>query len=249
MIQLIKRWYAQFIMRMTMGFNANADPEVEFEQAAIESGRRHNRVREAAINSIAGSNRAQLQLNNQISSYEKTTGLLHTTVRLIEKAEKAGNVAEVARLNTAAITLTNQLIQQEMQIESQKALVLASVASAEDAKEMVAGSALTHQQILDKRFEGLTKLSQAKMVEARNASNALLREAVAGEVPTVSQVMEKIEARYAKAMAGSELDDASVEGTMRMIERTSSNDAAVDRLALVREQLSITSGQAPKEVK
>jgi phage shock protein A len=66
-----------------------------------------------------------------------------------------------------------------------------------------------------------------------------LSETVGDDVPTLDEVREKIEARYAKAKGMSELTDASVESRMLEIEQASMNQQAQTRLAEIREQLGI----------
>ena len=67
------------------------------------------------------------------------------------------------------------------------------------------------QQKLAEKNKLLCQLEQAKMQEEMNKAMAQLNETVGDDVPTLNEVQQKIEARYAKAKASSELQETSVE--------------------------------------
>ena len=72
-----------------------------------------------------------------------------------------------------------------------------------------------------------------------NKAMAKLNEAVGDDVPTLSEVRTKIEARYAKAKAVAELNDSTVDSSIREIEEATANAAAQDRLSELRDELGI----------
>ena len=84
------------------------------------------------------------------------------------------------------------------------------------------------QQKLSERQKLLGQLDQAKMQEQMNKAMSSLSETVGDDVPTLDEVRQKIEARYAKAKGMSELTDTSVESRMLEIEQASMNRAGPD---------------------
>jgi phage shock protein A len=77
---------------------------------------------------------------------------------------------------------------------------------------------------------------------------ASLSEAVGQDVPTLNEVRDKIEARYAKAKGMAELTETSVESRMLEVEQASMNSEAQARLAQIRSQLGIGAGtEAPAD--
>ena len=60
-------------------------------------------------------------------------------------------------------------------------------------------------------------------------------------MPTLDEVRDKIEARYAKAMGTAELQGESVEARMLEVEQAAVNTEAQARLAEIRSQLGIAS--------
>ncbi len=77
---------------------------------------------------------------------------------------------------------------------------------------------------------------------------ASLTETVGDDVPTFNEVEEKIEARYAKAKASSELQDVTVESRVLEIEQATANIAAQSRLSELRTELGLDTGAQPTAV-
>ena len=63
------------------------------------------------------------------------------------------------------------------------------------------------------------------------------------DVPTLDQVRDKIEARYAKALGTAELTETSVENRMLEVEQAQVNSEAQARLAEIRSQLGLSSAR------
>ena len=63
-----------------------------------------------------------------------------------------------------------------------------------------------------------------------NSAMSSLSEAVGQDVPTLNEVRDKIEARYAKAKGMAELTESSVESRMLEVEQASMNSEAQARL-------------------
>jgi phage shock protein A len=72
-----------------------------------------------------------------------------------------------------------------------------------------------------------------------NKAMSSLSETVGEDVPTLEEVREKIEARYAKATGMSELAGSSVEARMLEVEQASMNSEAQTRLAEIRAQMGL----------
>jgi phage shock protein A len=70
-----------------------------------------------------------------------------------------------------------------------------------------------------------------------------LSETVGDDVPTLREVEEKIQARYAKAKAASELTETSVESRVLEIEQATANVEAQGKLSELRAELGLDSGQ------
>jgi phage shock protein A len=67
---------------------------------------------------------------------------------------------------------------------------------------------------------------------------------VGEDVPTIDEVRDKIEQRYAKAKGMAELQGESVEGRMLEVEQAAQNTEAQARLAQIRAQLGLAPTEA-----
>lgn len=114
------------------------------------------------------------------------------------------------------------------------------IATAKQA-EMQLDRKMEELEKLDERKSLLSTLEQARMQEQMNKSMASLSETVGQDVPTLAEVRDKIETRYAKAKGMAELTETSVESNMVEIEAAAQNDAAKSRLDAIREQMGIAT--------
>jgi phage shock protein A len=80
------------------------------------------------------------------------------------------------------------------------------------------------------------------MQEQMNSAMSSLSETVGQDVPTLNEVRDKIEARYAKSKGMAELTETSVESRMLEVEQASMNSEAQARLAQIRSQLGLSAG-------
>ena len=109
----------------------------------------------------------------------------------------------------------------------------------EQAKAAVQQNSRVLQQKLAEKQQLLSQLDQAKMQEQMNTAMASLSEQVGDDVPTLAEVKEKIETRYAKAKGMAEIQDMSVESKMVEIEQAAVNVEAQARLSEIRSKLGI----------
>jgi phage shock protein A len=184
-----------------------------------------------------------MRLNRAMEELEKVNGNARQAVLMADDANKKGDVAKATEYTTAAGSFANRLIQLESEVEGLKTLSLQSAQASDQAKAAVQQNSAALQQKLAERQKLLGQLDQAKMQEQMNKAMATLSETVGEDVPTLEEVRDKIEARYAKAKGMSELTDNSVESRMLEVEQAAMNSQAQTRLAEIRAQL----GLAPAE--
>src|SRR6478752_5411237 len=243
MFKAMKRWWKYLTAKLSGSFNERADPKVQLEQAIMEAQEQHRRLREQAANVIANQKQTEMRLNRAMEELEKVNGNARQAVLMADEATKGGNEAKSTEYARAAESFANRLIALEAEIENLKALHLQATQASDQAKAAVQQNSTALQQKLSERQKLLGQLDQAKMQEQMNKAMSSLSETVGDDVPTLDEVREKIEARYAKAKGMSELTDASVESRMLEVEQASMNRQAQTRLAEIRAQL----GLAPPE--
>lgn len=244
MFKLAKKWWKYLTAKLTGSFNERADPKVQLEQAISEAQTQHKRLKEQATNVIAGQKRAEIQLNAKLGELEKLNANARQALIMASDAQKAGNADKAAQYNGAAETIANQLIQVEKDVASLKEMVLQTTQAADQAKAAVDQNSRLLQQKIAEKSKLLSQLEQAKMQEEMNSAMATLNETVGEDVPTLKEVQDKIEARYAKAKASSELNESSVESRVLEIEQATANVEAQGRLSELRAELGLDSAPA-----
>ena len=244
MFKLVKRWWKYLTAKLTGSFNERADPKVQLEQAIMEAQTQHKRLKEQATNVIAGQKRSEIQLNAKLGELEKLNANARQALIMASDAQKAGNADKATQYTAAAETIANQLIQVEKDVASLKDMVLQTTEAADQAKAAVGQNSRLLQQKIAEKSKLLSTLDQAKMQEEMNAAMKQLNESVGEDVPTLKEVEEKIQARYAKAKAAAELEGTSVESSVLEIEQATANVEAQSRLSQLRSELGLASGTA-----
>ncbi|MEM9041743.1 MAG: PspA/IM30 family protein [Actinomycetota bacterium] len=248
MWSLIKKRWNYLVAKLTGRFNENADPKVQLEQAITEARSQHKRLKEQAANVIANQKQAEIRLNKKMEELEKLNANARQALIMASDADKAGNVDKATEYTHAAETIADKLISVEADVESLKSMVIESTQAADQAKAAVQQNSRLLQEKIADRSKLLSQLDQAKMQEEMNDAMSQLTETVGDDVPTLSEVQEKIEARYAKAKASAELQDTTVESRVLEIEQATANVAAQSRLSELRAELGLDSGAQPEAV-
>jgi phage shock protein A len=162
---------------------------------------------------------------------------------MADEANKSGNTGKAAEYTRAAEAFAGRLVSIEKEVESLKQLSLQSTEASDKAKAAVQQNSTALQQKLNEKQKLLSQLDQAKMQEHMNKAMAQLTASVGQDVPTLAEVRDKIEARYAKAIGNAELQSTTVETRMLEVEQAAQDTEAVARLEKIRTQLGL---EAPK---
>ena len=244
MFKLISKWWKYLTAKLTGSFEERADPKVQLEQAITEARTQHVRLKEQAANVIANQKQSEIRLNAKMGELEKLNANARQALIMAADAEKAGDATKAAQYNSAAETIANQLIQVEKDIDSLKSLVLESAQASDQAKAAVAQNSRMLQQKISEKSKLMSQLDQAKMQEEMNSAMSQLNETIGADVPTFKEVEEKIQARYTKAMATSELTESSVESRVLEVEQATANVEAQSRLSQLRSELGLETAPA-----
>ena len=244
MFKLLKRIRAYFTTAGNMKFNELADPKVQLEQAIGEAQDQHRRLTEQAASVIANQKQTEMRLSRAMEDLEKVNASARQAVLMADEANKKGDAAKGAEYTRAAEAFAGRLVGIEKEVESLKTLSLQSTEASDKAKAAVQQNASALQQTLNEKQKLLSQLDQAKMQEQMNKAMAQLTANVGQDVPTLAEVRDKIEARYAKAIGSAELQSSTVETRMLEVEQATQNTEAIARLDKIKAQLGISAGTA-----
>jgi phage shock protein A len=244
MIKLVSRAWAYLTAALTGKFNEKADPKVQIEQAIMEGQENHRRLLEQATNVVANQKTSQLRLNAKMEELEKLNANARQAVRMADEAAKQGDPAKATQYTQSAEAFAGRLVAVETEVENLKQQVLASTKASDQAKSAVAQSSSALQKRVAEKSKLLSQLDQAKMQEQLNTTMGQLTQTIGTDVPTLDEVSKKIEERYAKAMAHSEIQGSSVESRMLEVEQASLNVEAQSRLSQIKAELGLSDAPA-----
>src|SRR6201997_3274718 len=196
-----------------------ADPKVQIQQAIEEAQRQHQALTQQAAQVIGNQRQLEMRLNRQLADIEKLQVNVRQALTLADQATAAGDTAKATEYNNAAEAFAAQLVTAEQSVEDMKALHDQALHAAAQAKKAVEQNQMVLQQQLAEQTKLLSQLEQAKMQEQVSASLRSMSEMAApGNTPTLDQVREKIERRYANALGSAELAQSSVHGRLLEVE-------------------------------
>ena len=244
MFKLLQRIRRYFTAAATGKFNELADPKVQLEQALSEAQDQHRRLTEQAASVIANQKQTEMRLSRAMEDLEKSNASVRQAALMADEASKKGDTAKAAEYTRAAEAFAGRLVSVEKEVESLKTLSLQTAEASDKAKAAVQQNSSALQSKINEKQKLLSQLDQAKMQEQMNKAMAQLTASVGQDVPTLAEVRDKIEARYAKAIGNAELQSSTVETRMLEVERASMDTEAVARLAKIKEQLGIDAPKA-----
>ena len=242
---LVRGW--KYLMALMSGkLDEHADPKIQIQQAIEEAQRSHQQLTQQAAAVIGNQRQLEMKLARQMSEVEKLQGSARQALVLADQARAAGDEAKAAQYEQTATTFATQLVAAEQSMEDLKSLHDQALQAAQQAKEAVETNAMQVQQKLAERSQLLTQLEQAKMQEQVSASLTSMSELAApGSTPSLNEVRDKIEARYARALGSAELAQNSVEGRMLEVQKSTLEMAGSSRLDQIRASMAGKELAAP----
>jgi phage shock protein A len=216
----------------------HADPKVQIQQAIEEAQRQHQALSQQAAAVIGNQRQLEMKLNRQLGEVEKLQASARQALVLSDEARAKGDDAKATQFEQAAQSFATQLVTSEQSIEDLKTLHDQALQAAAQAKAAVERNAMVLQNKLAERTKLLSQLEQAKMQEQVSKSlNQMSELAAPGNVPSLEEVRDKIEKRYATAIGSAELAQNSVQGRMMEVQASTSEMAGQSRLEQIRASM------------
>jgi phage shock protein A len=226
-----------------------ADPKIQIQQAIQEAQNQHAQLVRQAANVIGNQRQLEMKLDRKLNEVDTLQAQAKQALVLADKARTEGNEAKAQDFEETAQMLANQLVTAEQAAEDMKNLHDQAIQAAAQAREAVDNNAALLQEKLAERTKLLSQLDQARMQETVAASLQQMSEMAApSNVPTLDEVRDKIEQRYAVALGQADLAKNSVAGRMIEVKKATVNLEGSRRLDEIRASLRRdTAGPAPVE--
>jgi len=216
-----------------------ADPKVQIQQAIEEAQRQHQTLVQQAAAVIGNQRQLEMKLSRQMSEVEKLQAMARQALTLADQARAAGDEAKAQEYENTAQTVATQLVAGEQAMEDLKTLHDQALTAAAQARKAVENNRMVLEQRLAERTKLLSQLEQAKMQETiANSLETMSSLAAPGNTPSLEEVREKIERRYATAMGRAELASTSIEGRMLEVQKSTLDLAGASRLEQIRASMA-----------
>jgi phage shock protein A len=223
-----------------------ADPKVQIQQAIEDAQRQHSALVQQAAAVIGNQRQLEMKLSRQLSEVEQLTANARQALVLADRSRAAGDTAKAADYEQTAQTFATQLVAAEASVEDLKNLHDQALSAATQARQAVENNAMVLQQRLAERTRLLSQLEQAKMQETVARSlESMSQLSAPGTVPTLEEVRDKIEARYATALGRADLASSSVESRRIEVQKATLDLAGSTRLDEIRRSMAAPVEAAP----
>ena len=240
MVQALRRWWKYLAAAFSSKVEEKADPKIQIEQAIQEAKKQHELLSQQAAAVVGNQKQLELKLGRAIEEVEKLQGSARQALLLADQARRSGDTAAAAQYEDAAQSFAMKLVAEEASMKDMKGLHDQSITAAEAARNAVETNALNLQKQLAERSKLLSQLDNAKMQERMNAALTQMNElSPKADVPSLAEVREKIETRYARALGESEIRTDSVGSKMMEVEKAQLDAEAASRLDALRSGLGL----------
>src|SRR6201991_2650530 len=224
-----------------------ADPKVQIQQAIEDAQRQHQALSQQAAAVIGNQRQLEMKLNRQLGEIEKLQASARQALVLADQARASGDETKAGQYEQSAQAFATQLVTAEQSVEDLKTLHDQSIQAAGQAKQAVERNSMMLQQKIAERTKLLSQLEQAA-ASLRQMSEL----AAPGNTPSLEEVRDKIERRYANAIGSAELAQNSVQGRMLEVQASTVDMAGASRLEQIRASLhgtpvagEVTAGAHP----
>ena len=243
MWRALKRFWNYLAAAFSSKVEERADPRIQVEQAIEEAKNQHQLLSEQAAAVLGQQKELELKLGRSMEEVEKLQGSARQALLMADEARRKGDQKDAQQYEDAAQSFAMKLVTEENTMKDLKGMHDQSIEAATRARQAVETNALNLQKQLSERSKLLSQLENTKMQERLNDALKQMDElAPKGDIPTLAQVRDKIEQRYAKALGESELRSTSVSSKMMQVEKAQLDAEAQSRLEALRAGLGLTSG-------
>jgi len=236
----LKRMWAYLGAALGAKVEEKADPKIQLEQAIEEAKKRHQLLTQQAATVIGQERELDMKLGRSLGEVEKLQGSAAQALKMGDDAASRGDAKAQAGYEQAAQSFAMKLVTTEQQARGLKEMHDKATIAADQARKAVEQNAMSLQKQISESTQLRAQLENAKMQERLNAALSQMDEMTPkGDTPTLAEVRDKIDQRYAKALGEGDLRGSSVSSKMLEVEQAALDAEASARLETLRRQLSL----------
>jgi phage shock protein A len=221
------------------------DPRVLIEQAIVEARRQHALLCEQAAAVIGNQRELEIKMARSNEEIGRLRARTEQALLLADRARKADEPAKADSHEETARVFASHLISLESGLRNLTDLHAKSLAGSATARRAVEQNANVLRTQLAQRTRLLNELDAAKLAERMNEAIAQISAmSFGGELPTLTDVRDRIDERMARATGRAELGAGSVDARMLDVERSVIDREGEERLAEIRKSLGFAERSA-----
>lgn len=220
---------------------------MQIDQAIEDARRQHEALVQQAALVLGNQRQLEMRIARQADEVANLTESARSALLLADRARAVGDPVSAASYEETAQAFASQLLSAESSLEDLKNLHRQAVASAAQARTAVEDNTARMQQHLTERARLLTQIEHAAMQEQMTrAMEGMSTLAPVGDTPTLAEIRDKVEHRYAVALGRHELASQGAEARMIEVRRAMLDARAQSRLAELRGGLPGGPAAAPQ---
>ena len=217
----------------------NADPQVQINQAIEQSKKQHADIQKQAAAVIGNKSQLEMKMNRMVQQVNKLQDQTRQALTLADNAAAQGDQAKASEYGGTAEVLASQLVSLEQELEQTRSLHQQAEVAAQQAQAQAKESEIRLKEQLGQLNQLRSQAAQADMqAKATEAMDTMGQFTADRDVPTLDQVRDKIEQRYANALGSQALMEDSLAGRMAEITTAGTDVRANARLAEIRAQMA-----------
>ena len=196
------------------------DPRVQVDQAIDEAKHRHSLLNEQVATVRASERELDIRIARKVEEAAGLRSSAEQAVVLGERHRAAGDSARAEAYHRTAHAFATQLAAAESSLADLRALLEKARAASSVATRALDQNWHAVQRQVNERARLLTEIEAARLQERMADAMRQLAPAVYGsDVPTLADVRERVDRRFAKATARGELAAESVDARMLDVHR------------------------------
>jgi phage shock protein A len=242
MIRTMRRAWRYFAALLSGKLDDLMDPRIQIEQALDEAKRQHGLLSEQA-GAVLGNER---ELETRIARAQEEAARLRDaagrTLVLADRARRDGDEMRAAAHERTARAFAGRLASLESSTKVLRGLLEKARLSSAAARRAVEQNAGALQRQLTERAELLTELEAAKMQERMaDTLKQIGAFAAPGDVPTLANVRDRIDARFARATGRGEIAADTADARLLEAEQAQIELEGEQRLDEIRRSLGLAA--------
>ncbi|HET8569775.1 MAG TPA: PspA/IM30 family protein [Candidatus Limnocylindria bacterium] len=242
MIRTLTRAWRYFTALLDGKLDDLLDPRVQIDQAIDEARRRHALLSEQVTTVRANERELEVRIARKREEAEDLRASVERALLLSERHRAAGQADRSEAYERTARALAAQLTAVESSHADLLSLLDSARAATSVAMRALEQNSLALQQQVNERARLVTELEAAKLQERMaDALRQLAPSAVAGDVPTLDDVRERIDRRFAHATARGEIAAGSIDARMLDVRKAAIDVESDRRLEEIRAGLGLAA--------